>query len=352
MLNPRIEAVVREVMDVAKVPGMAVIVARGDGPPEQLVVGSDVEGRPIAPDSLFAVASITKMATALAVIRLADVGTLWLDDPLAEYLPAAAAAADPAVTLRSLLCHTSGLPLDVPPAAAPYAPGLDWPTLAVACLHTTLETPTGQQVRYSNTGYGLLALVVEQLTGQHFPEALQALVLQPLGVEGYLGGEPPRRPVVLADVRGGRSRPQELEPFNSPFYRSLGLPWAGLVTTADGALRIVQAFGGRPSGFLSGLLRAEAIRSQTGDLDGGFVPPLWWPRCPWGLGPELRGDKTPHWTPPEAGADSFGHSGGSGCLAWSSPSAGAAWAILGARTADSGWLFRRAPAIVAAILGG
>ncbi|MBC8078615.1 MAG: serine hydrolase, partial [Chloroflexales bacterium] len=91
---------------------------------------------------------------------------------------------------------------------------------------------------------------------------------------------------------------------------------------------------------------------QSGGLNGGFAPPLLWNPCPWGLGAELRGAKVPHWVPPEAGANSFGHSGASGCIAWASPSANVSWALLGTRTADSGWLLRRGPSIGAAILKG
>ena len=97
-------------------------------------------------------------------------------------------------------------------------------------------------------------------------------------------------------------------------------------------------------------MRADATRSYTGDLAGGFVSPLLWDPCPWGLGPELRGRKEPHWTPPSASPDSFGHSGASGCVAWYDPPSGIAWALLGSRTADNGWLLRRGREVGAAIL--
>jgi beta-lactamase class C len=316
---------------------------------EYLVAGADALGQPIERDSLFPVASITKLATALAVLRLADTGALTIDDQLSEHLPDALAA-QYGVTIRTLLCHISGLPGDVSPQSAPYAPGLDWPQLRVACAETHLEAPPGTRVQYSNVGYGLLAAVVEQRTGQAFADALRTLVLGPLGVVGYLGDEPPRPPVALADVRGGQ-RGTDLETFNSRFWRSLALPWAGLLTTAAGALGLVRAFQGYPADFLRPETRADATRNQTGDLAGGFIAPMLWTPCPWGLGAELRGAKLPHWAPIEAGAESFGHSGASGCVAWASPSADCAWAILGARTADSGWLLRRAPAIGAAIVG-
>jgi beta-lactamase class C len=348
LIGQNVRRVVEEALQVGRIPGMVVAVAHGQAPLEYLVLGDDALGRPLDRDSLFPVASITKLATALAVVRLAEDGALTLDDQLSEHLPDALAA-QYGVTIRTLLCHSAGLPIDVSSQAAAYAPGLDWPQLRAACLETALEAPPWTRVQYDNVGYGLLAAVVERRTAQGFADALRDLVLGPLGIEGYLGSPPVREVAALADVRGG-GRGGELEPFNSVFWRSLALPWAGLVTSAAGALALVRAFGGTPADFLRPDTRAEATRNQTGDLAGGFVAPLFWSPCPWGLGPDLRGAKMPHWAPLEAGAESFGHSGASGCVAWAAPDAGIAWAILGARTADSGWLLRRAPAIGAAIL--
>jgi CubicO group peptidase (beta-lactamase class C family) len=348
LISQNVRRTVEEAMQTGRIPGMVVAVARGQAPVDVLAIGNDALGRPLARDTLFPVASITKLATALAVLRLAEDGALTLDDQLSEHLPEALAAQH-GVTIRALLCHTAGLPIDVAEALAPYAPGLDWPQLRAACLETPLETSPGTRVQYDNVGYGLLAAVVERRTEQGFADALRGLVLDPLGIAGYLGIEPPREVATLADVRS--SQRGELEPFNSAFWRALALPWAGLITTASGALALVRAFGGFPAAFLRPETRAEATRNQTGDLAGGFVKPLYWSPCPWGLGPDLRGAKMPHWAPLEAGAESFGHSGASGCVAWAAPSAGVAWAILGARTADSGWLLRRSPAIGAAIIG-
>jgi CubicO group peptidase (beta-lactamase class C family) len=345
-----VRAAAEELVAAGHVPGVVVAVARPGALPAAIAHGVDGTGAALEADTLFPVASITKLATALAALRLVDQGGAALDDELGRHLGGAPGvhAARPEVTLRSLLCHTAGLPLDVPAQPARYEAGLDWARLADACLQTPLEAEPWTRVQYSNVGYGLLALVVERLTGKGFAEALGELVLAPLGVEGYLGQEPPRPPVTLADVRGEHSG-TELEPFNSRFWRSLALPWAGLVTTAAGALALVRAF--LPgSELLSDELRAAAVGDQTRGLAGGFVPPLRWAPCPWGLGPDLRGQKKPHWVPQDIAPESFGHSGASGALAWADPASGAAWAILGARTADGGWLLRRSGGVSQAVV--
>jgi CubicO group peptidase (beta-lactamase class C family) len=331
-----------------------VAVALGDRPVERLSVGQDAAGRPVGPGGLSAVASITKLATALVVLRLVERGVLELDQPLAEELPEAVAA-QPGVTIRTLLSHTSGMPWKMEAAHAEGGDRLSATDLEELALATSLERPPLTKVQYSNPAYALLGIVVERRTARPFREVLAQLVLDPLGIEAYLGDEPPRPTLRLADVRAPGSG-TEREWFNTPAWRSLGLPWAGLVTSVDGALGLVQAFCHGPRGLLGPALRAEAIRNQAIDpasgqtLSGGQVVPLIWPKCPWGLGPELRNDKRPHWAAAEASPDSFGHAGASGCLAWADPEVGVAWAIVGTRTAHNGWLVRHGPAIGAAIL--
>jgi CubicO group peptidase (beta-lactamase class C family) len=165
-------------------------------------------------------------------------------------------------------------------------------------------------------------------------------------MEGYLGDEPPRAPVWIAGADLARTD-TGLDPLNSPFWYSLALPWGGLVTTAAGALTLVRAFAGRPTGFLSPELLADATRDQTGGLAGARTV-LQGRRGRWGLGVELRGDQARHWTPAEASPTSFGHVGTSGCLAWVDPTVNVAWAMLGARYFVDWW--RDWPAIGAAIL--
>lgn len=327
--------IIEDVRDRYAVPGMVIARIREGSPVEYLVSGTDVKGSPLKGDSLFPVASITKLAAALTVLRLADAGAFKLDDPLAKYIPEAAAARD-GLTLRQLLCHTGGLPEDIAPGLAPYTSRLDWPALARGCLQTPPAGKPQAQVRYSNVGFGLLAIVVERLTRQSFREALAQQVLSPLQIEGYLGLEPPRAPAAITG-RLGEKAGTPLEPYNTPFWRALALPWGGLVTDTRGALALVRAFASIPVGFLSRRMLFEATHDQTGGLGGGFFEPLWWPHSPWGLGAELRGDKNPHWTPAQASSESYGHAGASGCLVWHDPVADLSWAILGACTFETWW---------------
>ena len=338
----------RAAMAKFNVPGITVVTARGEQASETLSIGVDATGAPVGATSLFIIASLTKLATALCVLRLADAGALALDDALSKYFPNAASARA-GVTLRAMLCHTAGLPPDIPNADALYGTPLTWNEIAQACLRVELERAPRTRVVYGNVGYGLLAMVVECATQDNFETALQKLTLQPLRIEGYLGSEPPRAPLKIADVRG-RHAGTNIEPFNSRYYRALALPWSQLVMTAADALKLVRAYAGYPRLFLSDALRQQATTSQTNDLPGGYGGPFSYAKCAWGLGVDIKDDKKPHWTPPHASPRVFGHAGASGCVVWHDPDADVAWGIFGTRTADNAWLMRAGPNIGAALL--
>lgn len=102
-----VRGVVDDVMLAQGVSGMVIAVARDGGSPEHLVAGTDAAGTPLADDTLFPVASITKLATSLAVLRLVEAGKLGLDDTLGRHVPEAAASGE-GVTLRRLLCTPPG----------------------------------------------------------------------------------------------------------------------------------------------------------------------------------------------------------------------------------------------------
>jgi CubicO group peptidase (beta-lactamase class C family) len=101
-----VQSTVEEILRTSQVPGMVIAFTKEDGPVEHLVLGTDGQARPLRVETLFPVASITKLATALAILHLAASGDLSLDDQLEKHLLDAAAARQ-GVTLRMLLSHTN-----------------------------------------------------------------------------------------------------------------------------------------------------------------------------------------------------------------------------------------------------
>lgn len=347
MKTTLVQQIAEQMMERHKAPGMAIAWAHRMGTPHYLALGTDRDGVVLEKDSLFPVRSIAKLATSLCILRLVDAGYLSLNDPLAKYIPKSSVAVE-GVTIRTLLCHLSGLPNWYDETKAPWSASLTWPLVKQACIETQPEAPPHTKVIYSNVGYALLAIIIEHITNQPFQIAMHNWVFEPLAIEAYYGDEPPR-PVlrILVPWEKPENIGNPTEKINSAFSSQVTMPFGGLITNLDGTFGLIHAFRGKPTGFLRDETIAEATQNQTGMLPGGMFN---WPLCPWGLGPELRGTKKPHWAAFEASPESFGHVGDSGCVVWTDPSRDITYAILATRSFDE-WVFEALPEIGAAILG-
>jgi beta-lactamase class C len=332
---PTVQRAAEEVVASGQVPGVVVALARDNDPVYHVIVGADAAGTPLAAETLFPVASLSKLATALAVLRLADAGALDVADPLGRHLPDAAAARE-GVQVRHLLSHTAGLPPLYAEELAPRTLALTWPDIARAALQTAPTRAPGELVEYSGVGYHLLGVIVERSTGRPFREAVAELVLRPLDIEGYQGVVPPRPTARIGGMQGPHAG-TDLDPYNSPFGLTLVRADGGLITTAVGGLALVRAFLGHPSDFLRPATREAATRDQTGSVAGiGAFPQ---PRAPHGLGPVLRYEARPHHAvPPAASPAAFGHGGASGCVAWADPATGVTASVHTTRMGGLPWM--------------
>jgi len=183
----------------------------------------------------------------------------------------------PGCTVRHLLAHAGGYAFDGPDAIA----------------------VPGRKRIYSNTGYELLADHVAAACGFEFAVYVREAVLDPLG---------------MADTDPSGSPAKD---FRGPLG-DLGGFVAELVTPT----------------LVDPATWAEATSPQFPELEG-IVPGVGrFSPCPWGLGPELRGLKHPHWTGNNNSPATFGHFGGAGTFIWVDPVAGVALAMLADREFD------------------
>lgn len=143
---------------------------------------ADPGSRPVGPDDIFDVASLTKVFTATAALALVDAGQLALDAEVGRYLPGLAARG---VTVRHLLTHSSGLDLRLSTLRAGGAAGVRAAVWAAEPLR-----PPGSFVAYTNINSLLLGEIVAALSGLPLDSALAALVLEPLGMAAT-GFRPP-----------------------------------------------------------------------------------------------------------------------------------------------------------------
>lgn len=164
--------------------GAAVVVARGDTIVLARAFGlADVErGVPVTPTTAFRLASVTKQFTAAAILALVEDGRLSLDGRLGDLLPDAPAYAF-GVRVRHLLAHTSGIPDYEPLLGSDDGPQLhDRDVLALLHEARSLYFPPGTSWRYSNSGYAVLALIVERVSGERFATFLRRRIFDRAGM--------------------------------------------------------------------------------------------------------------------------------------------------------------------------
>ena len=241
-------------------------------------------GTLVTPATRFGLASLTKMFTAVTVVDLVTSGALAFDTSVVSLLPPERRPSTllPAVTVHHLLCHTSGIadyceedessPLHV----ADY--GSLWERRPSYSMERPADflplfgeeppyRPPGERYQYSNAGYVVLALVVEELTSRPFVEVVQDRVFGRAGMtdSGFF-----RLDEVVPDLAVGylpRSGPEE--PWRSNIYSVpvIGGGDGGAHSTARDLDRFLHAY---DDGTLLGPLRDTVIHPHADAGEGHF----------------------------------------------------------------------------------
>ncbi|WP_327375213.1 beta-lactamase family protein [Streptomyces sp. NBC_01216] len=140
-----------------------------------------VEGHAPDADTQYRIGSLTKVFTAVLVMRLRDEGLLELGDPLERHL--AGRGLPPVVgevTIAQLLSHGAGLGAETPAPWWERTPGSTRPELADVLGEEPFRFPAGHRHHYSNPGYTLLGSLVEAVRGMSWEDALRTEILDPL----------------------------------------------------------------------------------------------------------------------------------------------------------------------------
>jgi D-alanyl-D-alanine carboxypeptidase len=221
-------------------------------------VAFESAGLPMLPDDQFTIDSVAKTLTATIVMKLVESGRLGLDDPIREHLPASLVSGlhvfhgrsySDEITVRHLLNHTSGIPDDW--SCADFLDRISsdlqrrWrpeETIEFVKSHCAPVFPPGGGFSYSDTGYNLLGLVIEGVTGEPLHEAFRHLLLDPLGMDHTY------RPAYEAPRASIPGRPpserylDDLECSLSPAVMTADWGGGGLVSTTEDLDRFLRAF--------------------------------------------------------------------------------------------------------------
>ena len=229
---------------------------------------------PVSLATRFDTASITKLFTAVAALQLVGEGRLGLDLPIAEVVDLTGTTISPAVTLRHLLTHTSGIADDADEEA-----GVDYATLWVdKPCYAVIQTgdflpqfaykpamfPPGAGCRYCNVGYVLVGLAIEAVTGASYRDYVRNAVFGRAGMSasGFFdrreavpdvaeGWDP-----VIDDAGHGIGWTQNI--FS---YPPIGSPDGGAQVTAENLVRFAQAV--RAGRLLSAELTEQFLTPQV-----------------------------------------------------------------------------------------
>lgn len=311
----------REFVDAQQASGAVTLIARRGRVVHLGASGkADIAtGREMAPDTLFAIASMTKPITAAAVMILQDEDRLGLDDPVSKYIPGfkemrLADGKPPAreITIRDCLRHTNGLVSDQRNVGS----------LAETAEHlakSQLAFEPGSKWQYG-PGLSVAGRIVEVVAQLPFDQFLAERIFQPLQM-----GDTSFRPSAEQQQRLARlyqptADKQGVEPGAHWLFEispdTVPNPSGGLFSTAGDLVRFYQMVlnGGDLNGkrILSRSAVQQMTSLQSGDLETGFTP-----GNGWGLGFCLI--REPQGPTASLSAGSFGHGGAFGTQGWIDP---------------------------------
>ena len=318
--------------DSGEIPAAALVVGHRGRVSQTLAFGRPYE-RPDAPplrdDAIFLIASITKPIVALGALQLVERGELSLDDRVERFIPEFGRHGKHAITVRHLLTHTSGLPDMLPNNFAlrcdnaPLSAFVDG-----ACRHSPDFVP-GRGVQYQSLGFAVLGELIHRISGIPCADWLQEQLFTPLGMvdtalgapDSWFEGASPK----VNRLTEMRLPSEQIDAphwnWNSRYWRQLGAPWGGLLSTPADLARLASfLLGWAPLSETRVISRASIAAATRNQLEAMREVPADDRRCrPWGLGWRLN------WSAHSANfgdllsPGTYGHWGATGTVLWIDP---------------------------------
>lgn len=241
---PKLDAVLARYHELGLFNGSALVAENGQPILRKGYGEANMEWHiPNAPDTKFRLGSITKQFTAALVMQLVDKGQIDLNAPILRYLPDYPKAQGDKVTIHQLLNHTSGIPgyTELPQFGAKMREHL--PPAEFLKIFSTLPLmfEPGSKFSYNNSGYFLLGVILEKVTGKKYEDLLDDNLFNPLGMKQ--SGYDMTHPLLEKRAAGYDST---LEGYLNTSYIDMGLPYAAgsLYSTVDDLLLWNEALHG------------------------------------------------------------------------------------------------------------
>ncbi len=341
--SPRLSGVgaaMQAAVDAREISGAVTVVVTKDKVIHLEMTGlADIAAKkPMHPDTLFWIASMTKPITAVSVLMLQDEGKLNGSDPIAKYIPALANLKAPSgqpanLTIAQVLTHTSGLG-EAEGNAVHNAHTLA--DLIPLYLAVPMQYEPGAKWKYTQSGINTAARIVEVVSGMSFDAFVQQRILDPLGMKHttFYPANKPSADLVVAYNKDKATGALTVAPPHTDFGVVGHPPFGngGLYSTGPDYARFCQMLlgGGVRQGkcYLSPAAMKLLTTVQTGDLPTGFFQSAeygqYGENYGWGIGTCIL--RAPH---PGIAAmlspGTLGHGGAWGTQAWMDPVRGVAY---------------------------
>ena len=326
----RLDQVVDRAIGEERVVGAVILVARHSEILYSRAAGlADREAKkPMTPDAIFRLASVTKPFVATAALALVEAGLIGLADPVTKFIPGfrprLADGSEPAITIRQLLTHTAGLDYGFrQPTGGPYhlakvSDGLDQPGLPMAENLSRIASVPLSYVPGTSWGYSVamdvLGEAMARAAGATLPDLVDRLVVQPLGM---------RDTAFFV-----RDRTRLVTPYADGTGKAVAMGEHHLVPFGDGAISFTPGRTFDPASFASGgtgmngtandvlkllealrngdgkVIRPETASAMTADTIAGLETTM--PGWGWGLGFGVLRDPVAAATPQTAGTWRWG----------------------------------------------
>jgi CubicO group peptidase (beta-lactamase class C family) len=340
---PGIGAAMQEMVAKQEVAGAVTAVVTKDRVVHLEATGSaDIATkRPMTPDTLFWIASMTKPVTGVAILMLQDDGKLKVSDPVSKYLPGFANLKTPSgkpanLTITQILTHTSGLGEATGPAALAAKTLADLETLWLAA---PMQYEPGEKWKYTQSGINAASRIVEVISGKTFDVFVQERIFDPLGMKDttFYPTDAQRARLVTAYAKNATTGTLDVVPPRPDFGPRNRPPQGngGLYSTAPDYARFCRMLlnGGTLDGrrYLSADAMKLLMTPQTGDLPTGFFQTAQQgnrgANYGWGIATSIL--KTPHdGVASMLSPGTYGHGGAWGTQAWIDPVKGVAYILM------------------------
>ncbi len=294
---------------------------------------------PLVDRPIYLIASITKPVVVMAALQLVERGELRLSNRVTDFFPEFGKQGKSGVEVRHLMTHTSGLPDMLPNNMELRQQQAPLSQFFSDICELPLDFHVGRGVQYQSTGLLVLSEIVRKISGRAMPDLLRTDVFAPLGMLDSELGVPEAWHKPLPGSRDQTPRiaripeirvPKEQADattwnWNSPYWRQLGAPWGGMLTTADDLARFCQMMlrDGRTADGQVLFSPATIAAATTNQLAMMLDVPELDRRCrPWGLGWRLNWPGHTASFGDLLSPQAYGHWGATGTLMWIDPPRG------------------------------